>query len=59
MAKSNAPDAAKQGIRIEVSADDGPPLQADQERLHQVFENLLSNAIKFTARKPAAGRRTG
>lgn len=56
VAKSNAPDAAKQGIRIEVSADEGPPLPADQERLHQVFENLLSNAIKFTARKPAAGQ---
>jgi PAS domain S-box-containing protein len=56
VAKSNAPDAAKQGIHIEVSADDGPPLPADQERLHQVFENLLSNAIKFTARKPADGQ---
>jgi PAS domain S-box-containing protein len=56
VAKSNAQPAAKQGIRIEVAADDGPPLQADQERLHQVFENLVSNAIKFTARKPSAGR---
>jgi signal transduction histidine kinase len=56
VAASNAPEAAKQGIRIEISAGDGPPLQADQERLHQVFENLLSNAIKFTARKPQAGR---
>ena len=55
VARSNAPDAAKQGIRIEVSADDGPPLQADQQRLHQVFENLLSNAVKFTARKARAG----
>ena len=55
VAKSNAPEAAKQGVRLEVSAGDGPPLQADQERLHQVFDNLMSNAIKFTARKRAAG----
>ncbi len=55
VARSNAPEAAKQGVRLEVSAGDGPPLQADQERLHQVFDNLLSNAIKFTARKQGAG----
>jgi PAS domain S-box-containing protein len=55
VARSNAPDASKQGVRIEVSAGDGPPLQADQERLHQVFDNLVSNAIKFTARKRAGG----
>jgi PAS domain S-box-containing protein len=56
VARSTAPDAAKQGIRIEVSAADGPPLRADQQRLHQVFENLLSNAVKFTARKARAGQ---
>jgi PAS domain S-box-containing protein len=56
VARSNAPEAAKQGVRIEVSAGDGPPLQADQERLHQVFDNLMSNAIKFTARKNGAGQ---
>ncbi len=49
-----APDAAKRGIHIEVSVEDGPPLLADQIRLHQVFDNLLSNAVKFTARPPAA-----
>jgi PAS domain S-box-containing protein len=55
VARSNAPEAAKQGVRLEASAGDGPPLQADQERLHQAFDNLLSNAIKFTARKRGAG----
>jgi PAS domain S-box-containing protein len=55
VARSNAPEAAKQGVRLEVAAGDGPPLQADQERLHQVFDNLMSNAIKFTARKRGAG----
>ena len=56
VARSTEPDAAKHGIRIEVSAADGPPLRADQQRLHQVFENLLSNAVKFTARKAWAGQ---
>jgi PAS domain S-box-containing protein len=46
---SAAPEAAKKGIQIEVSAQDGPPVQADQFRLSQLFDNLLSNAVKFTA----------
>jgi PAS domain S-box-containing protein len=56
VARSNAPEAAKKGVRMEVSAGDGPPLQADQQRLHQVFENLVSNAIKFTARNQQGGQ---
>jgi PAS domain S-box-containing protein len=56
VATSHAPEAAKQGVRVDVSAGDGPPLQADQERLHQVFDNLLSNAIKFTARNHAGAQ---
>jgi PAS domain S-box-containing protein len=56
VASSNAPEAAKQGVQLEVSAGDGPPLQADQERLHQALDNLLSNAIKFTARNNGNGQ---
>jgi PAS domain S-box-containing protein len=60
VARSNEPEAAKQGVRIEVSAGDGPSLQADQERLHQVLDNLVSNAIKFTARNsPGEQQREG
>ena len=30
--------------------DDFPPIQADEERLHQVLSNLISNAIKYSPR---------
>ncbi len=55
VASSAAPGAAERGIRLEVEAGDGPPVQADQARLQQVFDNLLSNAIKFTATSRGAG----
>jgi PAS domain S-box-containing protein len=51
VAESGSPDAVNRGIQIEVCAEAGPPVQADEIRLHQVFDNLLSNAVKFTARK--------
>jgi two-component system, OmpR family, phosphate regulon sensor histidine kinase PhoR len=48
VARSGSPGAAKQGVRIDVSAEDGPPVRADQTRLQQVFDNLVANAVKFT-----------
>jgi PAS domain S-box-containing protein len=49
VAKSGSPEAGRRGVRVEVTAADGPPVRADPIRLYQVFENLLSNAVKFTA----------
>ena len=45
--------AAADGIRLDLSAQDGPEVQADGTRLQQVLDNLISNAVKFTA---AGGR---
>jgi PAS domain S-box-containing protein len=45
--------AAVDGIRLDLSAQDGPEVQADGTRLQQVLDNLISNAVKFTA---AGGR---
>jgi PAS domain S-box-containing protein len=44
---------AADGIRLDLSAQDGPEVQADGTRLRQVLDNLISNAVKFTA---AGGR---
>jgi PAS domain S-box-containing protein len=46
--RSASATAAERGITVEVSAADGPPVQADRLRLEQVMDNLLSNAIKFS-----------
>jgi PAS domain S-box-containing protein len=47
--------AAVDGIRLDLSAQDGPEVQADGTRLQQVLDNLISNAVKFTG----AGGRVG
>ncbi|MEK6543754.1 MAG: HAMP domain-containing sensor histidine kinase [Elusimicrobiota bacterium] len=51
-----APRFLERGIDFHVDADANlPSINADAERLHQVFTNLITNAIKFT---PAGGHIT-
>jgi len=37
---------------IEVTIGDLPPLRADQQKMHHVFDNLVSNACKYVGDKP-------
>ena len=43
-----APGAAQQGVTLDGSVPDGPPVLADRARLVQVIDNLIANAVKFT-----------
>ena len=49
------PGAQAKGVEIHTDVDEGPVVQADSERLQQVFWNVFSNACKFT---PPGGRIT-
>jgi PAS domain S-box-containing protein len=46
------PIAQRQGISLRYVTENGPPLECDELRVHQVLGNLLSNALKYT---PAGG----
>lgn len=45
-----APRATRQGISLEIEMDKNiPVIQADENRMKQVFINIIDNSLKFTA----------
>jgi len=47
-------DSRKLSLNVAIP-DDIPPVAADPERLHQVFENLLDNAVKYSPEGSTVG----
>ena len=47
-ARAASAGAAKRGVTVHFSADDGPLIQADRMRVAQVLDNLIANAVKFS-----------
>jgi len=48
-----APEAKRKDIRLELQAEEGLYVEADEDRLRQIVMNLLSNGINYT---PEGGR---
>ena len=47
-ARAASARAAKHGVTVHFSADEGPLIEADRTRLAQVLDNLIVNAVKFS-----------
>jgi two-component system sensor histidine kinase/response regulator len=50
MLKQIMPQFKKKGIQVDISVEENlPPINADKQKVGQVYTNILSNAVKFTS----------